>query len=78
MFVCGGGLLHFSSGRGLMVVFLLLGILSFTSSARLGVERQKFEVQKNLNRLKKPVVKSTEVYFLSLNYYLFSENRVSK
>lgn len=58
----GSGRADFSGYRGLTMVVCLLGVLSLTCAARLSVERQKLEVQKHLNRLNKPAVKSIEVY----------------
>ncbi|KAG2675268.1 hypothetical protein I3843_13G154800 [Carya illinoinensis] len=44
----------------LEVVFCLWGLISLSYAARLSVSRQKLEVQKHLNRLNKPAVKSIE------------------
>ncbi|KAF4351493.1 hypothetical protein F8388_024825 [Cannabis sativa] len=49
--------------RSLMAVICIWGLVSFSSSsfaARLNPSRQKLEVQKHLNRLNKPAVKSIE------------------
>ncbi|WCJ28804.1 hypothetical protein M5689_010476 [Euphorbia peplus] len=51
---------HFSMNRGFVAVFCFLGMLLVTSAARFGAEKQKFEVEKHLNRLNKPGVKSIE------------------
>jgi len=66
---CGGGA-HFS--RSIVLVFCLLGLISISCAARLSVSRQKLEVQKHLNRLNKPAVKSIEVP-LSLKFCLVTE-----
>ncbi|KAG6783494.1 hypothetical protein D5086_025279 [Populus alba] len=58
---CGyGGGAHFSRSRVLVLLFCLLGLISLSCAARLSVSRQKLEVQKHLNRLNKPAVKSIE------------------
>lgn len=58
---CGGGGAHCSRSRVLVVFFCLWGLISLSCAARLSVSRQKLEVQKHLNRLNKPAVKSIEV-----------------
>ena len=70
---CGGGA-HFSRSRVLVLVFCFLGLISLSCAARLSVSRQKLEVQKHLNRLNKPAVKSIEVPSpLSLKFCLVTE-----
>ncbi|KAJ6704640.1 hypothetical protein OIU79_009542 [Salix purpurea] len=57
---CGCGGAHCSRSRVLVVLFCLWGLISLSCAARLSVSRQKLEVQKHLNRLNKPAVKSIE------------------
>ncbi|OMO61398.1 hypothetical protein CCACVL1_23547 [Corchorus capsularis] len=58
------GDVHFSRGRArrgvVLVVFWILGLISLSCAARLSVEKQKLQVQKHLNRLNKPAVKTIE------------------
>lgn len=69
-----GGCVHFSRSRLLVLVFCLCSLVSLSCAARLSVSRQKLEVQKHLNRLNKPAVKSIEVPFpLSLKFCLVTE-----
>ena len=56
-----GGCVHFSRSGLLVLVFCLCSLVSLSSAARLSVSRQKLEVQKHLDRLNKPAVKSIEV-----------------
>ena len=56
---------HFSGGRtreGVQLVFfLMLGLICVSCAARTSVSRQKLQVQKHLNRLNKPAVKTIKV-----------------
>ncbi|KAG6790912.1 protein neprosin [Populus alba] len=55
-----GGCVRFSRSRLSVLVFCLCSLVSLSSAARLSVSRQKLEVQKHLDRLNKPAVKSIE------------------
>lgn len=56
--------------KALILALCLWGFNSVSSAARLSASRQKLEVQKHLNRLNKPAVKSIKVALLSLPFPL--------
>ncbi|GMQ00557.1 hypothetical protein CsSME_00047597 [Camellia sinensis var. sinensis] len=77
---------HFSSGRRsrrvvvtVVVFFFFWGLISLSCAARLPISKQKFQVQKHLNRLNKPALKTIQIrpsYHPEGLYDVF-ENKVS-
>lgn len=63
--------------RVLVVAFCLLGLISLSCAARLSVSRQRLEVQKHLNRLNKPAVKSIKVLNHLFFCFVFSFSEVT-
>lgn len=71
---------HFSRGgtkRVLLMFLWMLGSISLSYAARPSVSRQKLQVQKHLNRLNKPGVKTIQVnkfFFLFAIFVCLVEN----